>query len=335
MVYNPIFSIIVPVYNVEPYLERCLGSISNQTLKNIEVILVYDPSTDESLNICQSFSEYFANFSLHFGNNNGAGAARNYGFDQASGKFICYVDSDDWIEPNLCSDMLLVLDESGADFVNFGLDFVYNDGKVLATKGKFSRKTLQGEDIFRKAMLDDDIFTVVWNKIYRRSFLIENQIRFQQVKEWEDILYSRKVAYFSHNTCFVSRVYYHALVRNDSRSRTISSGFLLDGLSLLHLEHEFILATPNGRTFENLFKAHFIKHISFFLIKAAFQVQSWHEYIHCFGLIGNSEYSIYINQSEVKALLPKKNRIMIFVCKYPRILRLISSILKRAGISPY
>jgi glycosyltransferase involved in cell wall biosynthesis len=335
MINNPIFSIIVPVYNVEPYLERCLESIANQTLKNIEVIIVYDPSTDESLNICQSFLEKYTNFRLHFGTNNGAGAARNYGFDQAGGKFICYVDSDDWIEPNLCSDMLLALNESGADFVNFGLDFFNNDGKILITKEKFSRKTLQGENIFRKAMLDDDILTVVWNKVYRRSFLIENQIRFPEVKEWEDILYSRKVAYFSHNTYFVSKVYYHALVRNDSRSRTISSSFLLDGLSLLRIEHQFISTTPDGGKFDKLFKAHFIKHISFFLIKAAFQVQSRREYIQCFRLIGNSEYSIYINQSEVKALLPKKNRIMVFVCKYPRTLRLISSILKKAGVSPY
>jgi glycosyltransferase involved in cell wall biosynthesis len=121
-------------------------------------------------------------FRLHFGTNNGAGAARNYGFDQAGGKFICYVDSDDWIEPNLCSDMLLALNESGADFVNFGLDFFNNDGKILITKEKFSRKTLQGENIFRKAMLDDDILTVVWNKVYRRSFFIEKNIQFTEVK---------------------------------------------------------------------------------------------------------------------------------------------------------
>jgi len=335
MAYNQKISIIVPVYNVELYLERCLESIANQTLKNIEVILVYDPSTDKSLDICNHFSGKHPNFRLLFGENKGAGAARNYGFDHASGIFICYVDSDDWIEPNLCSDILLILEESGADFVNFGLDFVCNDGKVLATKRKFSSKTLQGEDIFRKGMLDDDILTVVWNKIYRRSFLIENKIRFPEVKEWEDILYSRKVAYFSQNTCFVSKVYYHALVRDDSRSRAISCGFLSDGLSLLRLEHQFIATTPDGSKYEDLFKAHFIKHISFFLIKAAFHVQSWDEYIHCVRFIGNSEYGSYIKQSKVKALLPKKSRITIFVCNYPRILRLITSILKRVRISPY
>jgi len=333
---NPIFSIIVPVYNVEPYLEKCLKSILNQTLQNIEVILVYDPSTtDESLIICKRFLEKSTKFSLHFSKNNGAGAVRNYGFDQAIGIYICYVDGDDCIDPQLCSDMLVVLDKSGTDFVNFGFDFVNDKGKVLVNKGKYSQETLHGEDIFRKAMLDDEIFTVVWNKVYRRSFLIENQIRFPEVKVWEDVLYSRIVAYYSQNTCFVPKVFYHALIRNGSFSRAVSSSYLLDGLSLFRFEHQFILATPNGMKFENLFKAHFIKHISFFLLKAAFQVQSWPEYLQCFESIRSSEYSIYIKESEVRELLSNKNRIMIFVCKFPKILRIFSSILQRLGISPY
>lgn len=336
MIPEPIFSIIVPVYNVEPYIKHCLESIMNQTLQDIEVIVVYDPSTtDESFNICQSIILKCTNFSLHYSKNSGAGAVRNYGLDQASGKFICYVDGDDWIEPNLCSDMLLVLEDSDADFVNFGFEFVNIDMKVLVTKGKFKQELLRGNDIFRKAMLDDDIFTVIWNKVYRHSFLIENKIRFPEVKLWEDILYTRKVAYFSQKTFFVSKVYYHALVRYNSNSRIISSGYLSDGLLLLRREYEFILSMPEGRKFENLFRAHFIKHISFYLVKAAFQVKSLHEYISCFQLIGNSEYRIYISQSEVKALLLPKNRFMIFICNYPRILRMISSILKKVGVSPY
>lgn len=332
---NPIFSIIVPVYNVEPYLEHCLQSIANQTFQNIEVILVYDISNDRSLSICQNFLGKYPNFSLFYGEKKGVGAARNHGFNQANGVFICYVDSDDWIEPNLCSDMLLILEKSEADFVNFGFDIVYESGKVLESKRKFSRKALHGEDIFRAAMLDDDIYTVVWNKIYRRSFLIENQIFFPEVKEWEDILFSKKVAYFSHNTDFVSNVYYHQLFRNDSRSKTLSSGFFLDGMTVLDMEHQFILARPDGIKFENLYRAHFIHQISFYLIKAAFQVPNWDNYLQCFETIRNSVYSMYIKESEVRSLLPRKNLFMIFLCKYPRILRFLSSILKRVGISPY
>jgi len=335
MIDNSIFSVIVPVYNVEPYLEKCLQSILNQTFKNIEAILVYETSNDQSLSICQSFSEKYSNFRLHFGENKGSGAARNLGFNQACGKYICYVDSDDWIEPNLCSDMFAVMEETGADFINFGFDFINNYGRVVASKGRFSRKTLNGEDIFRKAMLDDEIFTVVWNKIYLRSFLIENHIYFPQVKRWEDILYSRKVAYFSENTRFISNIYYHQTFRLESKSRTISSDFLLEGISLLQLEHQFILNLKNGLKYENLFKAHFIKHISFYLIKAAFQIESWHEYLLCFKSIESSEYSLFIKESEVKALLPLKNRYAIFACKFPKSLRIISFILKKIGISPY
>ena len=335
MTSNPEFSIIVPVYNVEPYLENCLKSILNQTLKNIEVILVYDSSTtDNSLNICQHFSEKHSNFNLYFGKSKGVGASRNYGLGKAKGQFICFVDSDDWIEPDLCSDMHKVLNETNADFVNFGFDFIKNNNKTLVIKKNFNIKNLQGDNIFRKAMLDDDIYTVVWNKVFRRSFLLENQIIFPELV-WEDVIFSRKVAYFSQNTSFVSRVYYHALVRNGSNSRSISAIYLSDGLSVLDLEHQFILLTPDGRKFETLFRAHFIKHISFFLIKAAFQNQSWHEYLKCFELIGNSDYNNYRKEIEVLSLLPTKNRLLIFGCKFPRILRVIASMLKIFDISPY
>ena len=333
---NPLFSFIVPVYNVEKYLSKCLASILNQSEKSMEVILVGDPkSTDQSFAICKSFEEKYSNVTFYLGNANGAGAVRNHGLDHAKGRYVCYVDGDDWIEPTLCADTLMVMEGSGIDFVNYGFDFRYENGTVLTSRSNFKQEVLHGKDIFHSAMLDADIFTVVWNKVYRRSFLDEHHIRFPEVKMWEDIYYTRKVAYFSLNTFFVPKVYYHALVRPGSASRNISEALFSDGLTLLRLEHEFILSVPDGNKFENLFQAHFIKHISFFLIKTAFQVGSLVEYKDCTAAIRNSEYKVYLKNSNATNLLSIKNRVLLMVCRYPAFLFFVRTILKRFGMSPY
>ena len=332
---TPIYSIIVPLYNVEPYLLKCLKSISNQSYESYEVILIYDSSIDKTYELCEDFIKKNKKFKLFIGPNKGAGAARNYGVKLARGDLICFVDSDDWIEPDLCSDMYRYFMDSDVQFANYGFNFTDITGKVLISKHLFHNKCITGDNIFKMGMLDVDIYTVVWNKIYRKKFLIENGILFPEVKEWEDILYSRKVAYYGKKTVFVSKVYYHALVRNNSRSRNISKSFLIEGLSLLHLEHEFINSVSRNNKYENLFRAHFIKHISFFLIKAAFQVQNNNEYLECFKYIYTTKYNSYLREGEVIKLLSKKNRLSLQMIKNPKILRHISTIIKKAGITPY
>ena len=189
---------------------------------------------------------------------------RNYGFDLAIGSYICYVDGDDWIEPTLCSDMLYVMEGTKVDFCSFGFDFCRDNGSVLKKISNFKNKFLYGQDIFRAAMLDDDIYTVVWNKVYRRSFLLEHCLYFPNVKIWEDIFYTRKVAYFSQSTSFESKVYYHALVRPGSASRNITEILFLNGLDLLRLERDFIFSRTKAHKYKNLFEAHFVKQLTFF-----------------------------------------------------------------------
>jgi glycosyltransferase involved in cell wall biosynthesis len=327
-------SIIIPVFNVEPYLVKCFDSVINQTHKNIEVIIIYDNSFDNSLKICKQYIDSNG-FILIYGENKGAGAARNYGFKLSKGKFICYLDSDDWIEPTLCSEVLSVIDATDADFVNYGFDFRSVNNNIINIKNKFSKSVMQGEEIFRNAMLDNDIYSVPWNKMYRKSFLLENELFFPEVKEWEDVLYSRRVSYYSNKTIFISNIYYHALVRIDSRSRDISARFLSNGFLLLDMEFNFIQSIPSGQRFFNLYKAHFVKHISFFILKAAFQTESIGEFKKCITLINQSNFNEYSNESEVKALLSIKNRLLLLFCKYPNFLRLISSKFKLIGIVPY
>lgn len=110
-------SIIVPVYNAEKYLKRCLESIINQTYKNIEVILVDDGSVDKSPEICDEYKELDNRVKVIHKENGGASSARNIGLDAVNGEFVCFVDSDDWIEKNMIEVLLKKLKESNVDIV--------------------------------------------------------------------------------------------------------------------------------------------------------------------------------------------------------------------------
>ncbi len=333
--FNPKMSIIIPVFNVENYLCRCLDSAINQTLKEIEILLIYDASKDNSLAICQSYANKYSNVFLYLGSGKGTGAARNLGVENAVGDYICYVDSDDWIDSTLCEDMHRLIENTNADFINFGLEFFSQDGKVIHHKSNFKDEMLIDSTIFTKAMLDDDVLTVVWNKCYRRTFLIENKIKFPEVKEWEDVLYTRKIAYFATKTIFSKNVYYHALIRSDSRSRSISSEFLSKGLELLNLELEFIQLIDINRQYKDLFRAHYLKHLTFFLVKAAFEIDKVEEYKKCFEVINESNYYIYAKSKDALRLLSWRVRAAIYVCDYPKILRFIASFSKILKFKTY
>lgn len=123
-------SIIIPIYNAEEYLEKCVESVLNQTEKDIEVILVDDGSKDNSLKICRSYSERDKRVRVIHQENAGVSAARNKGIKIASGKYIGFVDSDDWIEPDMYKTLLEKADKTLADIVMCDLLTVYSTGKT-------------------------------------------------------------------------------------------------------------------------------------------------------------------------------------------------------------
>ena len=99
---NAMISIIIPVYNVENYLNRCIDSVLSQTYKNLEIILIDDGSTDSSSKICDFYQEKDRRVIAYHKRNEGQGIARNYGIDRSKGEYIMFVDSDDWIDPRMC-----------------------------------------------------------------------------------------------------------------------------------------------------------------------------------------------------------------------------------------
>lgn len=126
-VVRPTVSVIVPIYNIEKYVDKCIKSILAQTYQNIEILLVDDGSTDNSQNIVDAYSNKDCRIIAIHKQNGGLTSARNAGLEAASGEWIMHVDGDDWIEPNMIAEMLDTANKQGADMIIGDLRFVYDD----------------------------------------------------------------------------------------------------------------------------------------------------------------------------------------------------------------
>lgn len=187
-------SIVVPVYNSERYLRECLDSVLSQTHSNFELICVDDGSTDSSAGILREYKDRDGRVRVFTQVNQGPGIARNVGLDVSKGKYIYFLDSDDFIAPEMLSNCITALEQSGDDLVAFGYN-EYNMETGSTRKSHWSG-SLSGLPACGGCWRDDPdhLFyiyqNVPWNKFFRTSFLKENDIRFQDIPLTEDMMFS-------------------------------------------------------------------------------------------------------------------------------------------------
>lgn len=170
---SPSVSIVVPIYNVEPYLSKCLSSLSSQTYKNLRVLLIDDGSTDGSSGIAESFSLADHRFEYYRKQNGGLGSARNFGIERCESDLICFVDSDDWVDYNFVSEMVDTIGVDGdIGFCNY--DLVHPDGRLIT---RYEVAGNWGDDPIAQ-VLSSGLECSAWNKIYRSSTFLDNGLRF-------------------------------------------------------------------------------------------------------------------------------------------------------------
>ena len=191
---NPKVSVIIPVYNVEYYLRKCLNSIINQTLKDIEIICINDQSTDCSLDILQEYAEKDSRIIIINQKNLGAGAARNAGLKVARGEYLSFLDSDDFFELNMLEKAYKACSTHNLDFLVFRSDFYDNDSETYIPQYATIRKDLlPGKRIFTYKDIKRDIFNTfvgwAWDKLYSREFVISNNLLFQEQRTTNDLLF--------------------------------------------------------------------------------------------------------------------------------------------------
>ena len=215
---NPALSIIVPVYNCAIHLTKCINSILDQTFSDFEIILVNDGSTDKSGLLCDQFTINDIRIKTIHKDNGGPGSARNSGIEQAKGTFIGFVDSDDYIDKEMFSTLMIHAEKEQADIVQCGYEFVLHDGRTLKTS-RYSDRIITGtyESVYEYS-LQHDINNYIPCKIFRRD-IIEN-VRFPEFFASED-------AYFILNACFkckkivlLSNLFYKYVQHPESLTRS-------------------------------------------------------------------------------------------------------------------
>ncbi|MFW6271607.1 MAG: glycosyltransferase [Desulfosalsimonas sp.] len=189
----PKVSIIIPVYNLEKYLRRCLDSVINQTLNEIEIICINDGSMDSSLNILRNYENRDSRIRVINKKNEGQGIARNIGINMAKGKYIGFVDGDDWIETEMYKKMYEIAKNNNSDMQICTIKRVDAEGRPLKIEcdyDKYIGKKFKVDSIvFNRFDIAEEIFKIsrfAWNKIYKRSFLIKNQIFFSANRYYQD-----------------------------------------------------------------------------------------------------------------------------------------------------
>ena len=204
-------SVIVPVYNVEKYINRCAESLVNQTLDDIEIIFVNDGSKDNSKKIIEFYQEKFANKVKYVEKENGGlSSARNFGIPYATGEYIAFLDSDDYVELDMYETMYNKAKEEDFDMVECDFIWEYPDKKRIDIGEIYSGK----KEALEKARV------VAWNKLYKREVVINSHILFPKGLIYEDVEFFYKIIPSLSKIGFIKKPFIHYIQRDNSISNT-------------------------------------------------------------------------------------------------------------------
>lgn len=234
-------SVIVPVYKVEKYVERCARSLMEQTMQEIEYIFVDDCTPDESIKLLKNVIEGYPERKkcckiIHHDRNLGIAAARNTGLKEAVGDYIIHCDSDDWVEKNAYEEMYRKAKETGADIIatDYYEDF-QNKSNVI--KQAYPKNTQQ----CIKCMLAGYIHCGTWNKLVRNEIYRKNNICFPiGIDMWEDVLTEIRLLYYAESIAYIPKQYYHYVQYNvESYTKKLSEKSLLNMVDAIEYLDEF------------------------------------------------------------------------------------------------
>ena len=194
-------SVIIPAFNAEKYIKRCIDSVLKQTYKDLEIIIVDDGSYDNTPLICDEYSIKHKNFKVFHIENSGVSAARNYGLTQASGEYITFLDADDWIETNCFAEM----SKYNTDIIAAGMIFDFGNGKTIKLEGKAG--SYSQENFFKNFLLGHTDVHVV-NKLFAKRIL--NGIFFDSsVRVSEDCLFLCRAIINADSIYVLNKSFYH------------------------------------------------------------------------------------------------------------------------------
>lgn len=266
-------SVVIPVYNVEPYLGRCVDSIINQTYKNLEIILVDDGSTDNSGKICDDYQSLDERICVIHKSNGGLSDARNSGLYHATGKYIAFIDSDDFIEQDFISILYQAIIENDADISI--CDY------IKGTKNYFPRqKGIRKVSIFTSEQMLKQwhgeykhVETMAWNKLYKRRLFIDNNILYPYGYYNEDVQTTHLVVEVANKIVIVNYNLYYYYQRKDSITGMWSNKKISDNINSQKVRLRFFKKNRYMNAYERLF----IKYQKFYILAYFHSAKSMRE----------------------------------------------------------
>ena len=222
----PLLSVIVPVYNVEKYLDKCIASILESSYKNLEIILVDDGSSDSSPILCDAYSEKHSNIRVIHKENGGLSSARNSGLEVASGKFISFIDSDDYIHSEMFSKLIQLIHDYDADFSSCGNLRVYNHVEKLSNANNSEEVVFNKDDLLTRAITDS--FESLCLNVYKRELIID--MRFKPGIAFEDVEFSLRLAQRANRAVKTSFIGYAYFINPKGITKVRSSQNKIDRL---------------------------------------------------------------------------------------------------------
>ena len=300
------FSIIIPVYNVEKFLPECLDSIIAQTFSDFEVICMNDGSTDNSLEILQKYANKDSRFKVISQENQGQGIARNKAIDIAQGRYLLFVDPDDFIEPNTLEKIYEKFQQTDVDIIQFNFSTCKENGRHSSIKS--FKKRMHKE--FHYSIKDNEIYNwrnikkknleemslCVWDKAYKMNLIKANNIRLAPNKHGEDHIFSISSNLLADKILYINKAFYHYRTRLGSAVNKASDDnfCIFDNIALL----------KNFLTTNNLFNEYrvsFEEYVS--------TVLSWHfaniptesveKYLNkCKNILSPEDYELFIEKTK-------------------------------------
>ena len=213
-------SVIIPVYNVEKYLKRCVDSVLRQDGISLEIILVDDGSTDSSGQICDDYAANQPNIKCLHISNAGPATAKNKGYDVATGNYVAFIDSDDEIKPDMFNSMLQAGYKHHADIVCCNYIQIDEEGHISHTKHTDQEYVLTQDEALKAILIKDKIYSQCWTKIYKRDTMQKNSVRNTEgLKTEEDFIYNIQAFACSKTVCIVDKPLYIYTHRSKSLSK--------------------------------------------------------------------------------------------------------------------
>lgn len=313
-------SIIVPAYNIAPYLPKCIDSLVAQSYKRLQIIIIDDGSNDNTLAVATAYAEKDERITVITQHNSGVSDARNRGIEETKGDFVMFVDGDDWLDECAVEKMLDVVKKYNLDVVRCG--FVFEDTSTGKKRVSYNKKTLSllyGEDIMSAYLQGHDgIYASVCGGIYRKSFLNQHNFSFESgVAIGEDGYFTLRVTSLANSMGVIggpNSAYYHILARSNSATR---SDVMKRDISAFVPSFEIYLRQKDlWDRFKIDYHVWTVRATSSELCKAASRL-TFRQYLDYYKQKVEMADFKEINLFRIRCLMTPRNHMMSFLCKSP------------------